>query len=155
MSGSWAIEKCGRGIRVLVLSLAWSVSVQGLALGQSEQDEALEHAIETARAAWLEHKVDKLVSGSDTVRLRIPGIAPSASLRPGQAERLLNQYLQPAEELSFDLRDIKKVATDHAYAEINRVYVVRGTSERREETVFLGFRLVDRIWRLREVRAAP
>ena len=155
MSGSGAIERCRRGGLVLVLSIGWAFWPQGVALAQSQQDEALDHAIETARAAWLEHRVGEFVSGSDTIRLRIPGIAPSASLRPGQAERLLDQYLQPSEELSFDLRDIKMVATDHAYAEINRVYVVQGTSERREETVFLGFRLVDRIWRLREVRVAP
>jgi len=138
-------------LTLLTAGFAWHDAL----LAQSEQDEGLEHAIELARAAWLEHRVDELVSGSDTVRLRIPGIAPSASLRPGQAENLLEQYVKTAEELSFDLRDIKKVATDHAYAEINRVYVVQGTSERRQETVFLGFRLVDRRWRLREVRVAP
>jgi hypothetical protein len=122
---------------------------------QADSDDALNQAVEVAREAWLAHEVGDLTSGSDTVRLRIPGIAPSASLRPGQAERLLEQYLKSSEELSFDLRDIKKVAEDHAYAEARRAYVVEGTTEPREETVFLGFRLVDSRWRLREVRVAP
>jgi hypothetical protein len=123
--------------------------------GQSEPDEALVQAVEMARESWLGHNVSDLVAGSDTVRLRIPNVAPSASLRPGQAKSLLEQYLKPAEELSFDLRDIKNVAADHAYAEVNRVYVVEGATEQKSATVFLGFRLVDGRWRLREVRVAP
>jgi hypothetical protein len=60
-----------------------------------------------------------------------------------------------AEERDFSLRDIKEVAAGHAYAELRRVYVVKGTSEQREETVFLGFRRIADTWRLREVRVSP
>ncbi len=115
----------------------------------------LDQVVASAQAAWLSHEVSELVSGSDTVRLRIPGIAPSASLKPGQAARLLEQYLKPAEELSFDESGRRELASDHVYAEMQRVYVVKGTDEERTETVMLGFRRVDGTWLLREVRVTP
>ncbi len=120
-----------------------------------EPEPDLSKAVEEAQSAWLAHKVDVLVSSSDTVRLHIPGVVPSASLRPGQAARLLERYLKTASERTFELRDVRELAPDHAYAEIERVYVVKGTSEEREETVFLGFRLVHGKWSLREVRVTP
>ena len=119
------------------------------------QKSDLSEAVKKAQSAWLEHRVDMLVSSSDTVRLHIPGVVPSASLRPGQAASLLERYLKTATERTFELRDVRELAPDHAYAEVERVYVVRGTSEEREETVFLGFRLVHGKWSLREVRVTP
>ncbi len=115
----------------------------------------LDRVVASAQAAWLAHKVSDLVSGSDTVRLRIPGIAPSASLKPGQAARLLEQYLKPTQELSFEESGRRELAEDHIYAEMQRVYVVKGTDEERTETVLLGFRRVDGKWLLREVRVTP
>ena len=151
--GSFGIQWRVLGIAAVLVFVAARGSVGQS--GQAESDGALDHQVEMARLAWLEHDVGRLVSGSDTVRLRIPGVAPSSSLRPGQAKNLLEQYLKTSEELTFELRDLKKVASDHAYAEMGRLYVVEGTTEQREETVFLGFRLVAARWRLREVRVAP
>lgn len=147
----------GGGTVAASLALLCAVTMIGPGgLGaQAGQDGALDEAVQHARQAWLTHDIEELVSGSDTVRLGIPGIAASASLRPGQAERLLDQYLKPSDELRLELKDIRKVAADHAYVEVGRVYVVRGTTEQREETVFLGFRLIGDRWRLREVRVTP
>lgn len=114
-----------------------------------------QRAVESARRSWLNHDMEALVSGSDTVRLRIPGIAPSASLKPGQAARLLEQYLKPAEEVSFEVRRSRELSDSHVYAEMIRVYVVRGTDEERSETVVLGFRRIEGQWTLREVRVTP
>jgi len=108
--------------------------------------------VDQARAAWLQHDAAALVQHSDTVRLRLPGIAESASVRPEQAARLLERYFDPCEERSFELVGLRELASDHAYAEVARVYVVQGTDEELEETVFMGFRLLDGAWRLREVR---
>jgi hypothetical protein len=115
----------------------------------------LDSAVERARTAWLGHDAQDLVRHSDTVRLRLPGIAASASVRPEQAARLLERYLDPSQERSFLLVDVRQLAEDHAYAEVARRYVVRGTDEELEETVFLGFRFLEGSWRLREVRVAP
>ena len=117
--------------------------------------EGLERAVERAREAWLAHDANQLVAGSDTVRLRIPGVAANYAMRPGQAARLLGQYLEASEDDSFTLREIRPVGTGHAYAEFERRHTVRGTDDRRAETVFFGFRHVDGVWRLREVRVAP
>lgn len=115
----------------------------------------LDEAVGWAREAWLTHDVAALVANSDTVRLQIPGVAVSASLKPGQAARLLERYLKPSKEGTFNLKGVRRLAPDHAYAEVERKYVVRGTSEERGETVFLGFRRIDGTWRLREVRVTP
>lgn len=132
-----------------------------LALGTAAPDRAgaqepgLAQAVEAARRAWLAHDVRALVAGSDTVRLRIPGVAVNHALRPAQAARLLQQYLEAAEEEAFSLTEIRSVGEGHAYAELERRHVIRGTDDRRAETVFFGFRRLDGRWRLREVRVAP
>ena len=137
----------------------WAAAVVGWGLTPSAVEaqgpaDSLEIAVGWVRDAWMTHDMAELVSRSDTVRLHLPGIS-SASLRPAQAARLLQDYLKTAEELEFILRDIRRLAWDHAYAEMTRHYLVRGTSEEREETVFLGFRVVEATWRLREVRVTP
>jgi hypothetical protein len=134
-----------------VLSLAVSLSFAAPATAQ----DAFDRAVESAKVAWLNHDMESLVSASDTVRLRIPGVAPSASLRPGQAARLLDQYLKPSEEQSFEVSNIRELSDDHVYAEMLRRYVVKGTDERREEIVLLGFRRINGTWMLREVRVTP
>lgn len=129
----------------------------GLARGVAAQEETgdLSAVVEQARLAWLAHSTRDLVARSDTVRLRLPGVAASAAARPAQAARLLDDYLSGAAEGEFVLRELRYVEDDHAYAEFTRRYAVRGTEDLRDETVFLGFRRVDGRWRLREVRIAP
>jgi hypothetical protein len=124
-----------------------------LAAGNAQ--DPLEAAVEQAASAWTDHRVRDLVAGSDTVRLRIPGVAASAAVRASQAARLLEDFLADAEELQFGLRGIRRVAEDHAYAEFGRGYRVSGTSDVREQTVFFGYRRLAGEWRLREVRIAP
>jgi hypothetical protein len=135
------------GILVVLAELAAPASL-------AAQD-ALQAVVTRAADAWARHRPRDLVEGSDTVRLRIPGVAASSAVRPGQAVRLLEDYLAEAEERGFTLRGIRHVAEDHAYAEFGRRYQIRGTSEVREETVFLGYRQLGGAWRLREVRIAP
>jgi len=137
---------------------AWVAAAMVLgawAPGAGAQTDTLASVVEQARAAWLAHDVRGLVAHSDTVRLRLPGVAASAATRPGQAARLLEEYLSAATEQEFTLRELRYVQADHAYAELSRRYAVKGTADVREEMVFLGFRQVNGQWRLREVRIAP
>jgi hypothetical protein len=115
----------------------------------------LEEAAERARGQWLTHDVAGLVSGSDTIRLQLPGQGISPALGPAQAARLLNRYLETAREISFELQGVRLAEADHGYAEGRRRYVVAGTSEEREETVYVGFRQKGGQWRVREVRIVP
>jgi len=101
------------------------------------------------------HDVSGLVTGSDTIRLQLPGAGFSSALGPAQAARLLDRYLESAREIAFEVRGVRLAAADHGYAEGGRRYVVQGTTEEREETVYVGFRLVGGTWRLREVRIVP
>jgi hypothetical protein len=134
-----------------LLAAAMGFSIPEPAAGQV----ALETVVAGTADAWMHHRMRDLVEGSDTVRLRIPGLAASSAVRPGQAARLLGEYLAEALEQGFSLRGIRYVAADHAYAEFGRRFQVRGTSDVREETVFLGYRQLGGVWRLREVRIAP
>ena len=140
----------GTRVRVLALSLAGilQLGVPGSATGQME----LEEAVELARSTWLSHDYMGLFASSDTVRLQLPGIGRHQGLQPAHAARFLKEYLAAANEMTFWLRRIRTASEDHAYAQITRRYVVRGTTDERVETVFLGFRRVDGRWRLREVR---
>lgn len=131
------------------------VALAGVAAPTASAQNELDRAVEAARRAWEEHDTRGLLAASDSVRLRIPEVAAAQSLRPAQAARILAGFLAEAEELSFELREIRYVAEDHAYAELERRFVVRGTEERRDQTVFFGFRRVAGAWRLREVRVTP
>lgn len=128
--------------------------VVGLASAAGAQ-QTLDSAAARARAALLAHDIPALLASSDTVRLQLPGVARSAALTPGQAARLLGRYLAGAEEIAFEVQAIRSASPDHGYAEGRRRYVVRGTADEQEETVFLGFRRVEGQWRLREVRVVP
>ena len=138
----------------LGLSLA-GLALLSLAPHLMAQGGTLDSAVERARLAFHGHDVPALVEGSDTVRLSIPGTATVVSLRPGQAQRLLEQYLGPSEERGLTLVGMRRLADDHAYAELERSYVVKGTSEERRERVILGFRWLGQTWCLREVRVTP
>jgi len=148
---NWMREHFNRAVR-FVGTLA---VLLGFAVPASSQNGALNEMVEAAQKAWLLHDVAALVSGSDTIRLHIPDLPPSASLRPGQASRLLHRYLSPTEEVSFELANVRELADDHAYAEVQRIFVIKGTVEERAETVFLGFRRIKGVWSLREVRVTP
>jgi hypothetical protein len=111
--------------------------------------------VERARLAWVSHDTRQLVERSDTIRLRIPGVAVGAAVRASQAARLLSDYLTNAEEVELSLRELRHVDDNHAYAEFDRRFVVRGTTDLRVETVFFGFLRLAGAWRLREVRITP
>jgi hypothetical protein len=129
--------------------------VVGSPAGAQQTADVLEQAVERARAAWLGHEVGDLLRSSDTVRLQVPGIPASAAMKPGQAGMLLQQHLKAAKEIGLDLVRIRRLAEDHAYAELARSYLVKGTSEELNERVFFGFRRLAGTWRLREVRITP
>lgn len=140
-------------MRVRKAALA-TLAVLMAAASAGEAQDALDSAVTRARQAWLQHDMERLVAGSDTMRLNIPGTA-APSLKPGQAARLLDRYVHSAQERGLQLVGVRRLADDHAYAELARAYVVKGTSEEQRERVFLGFRQLDGSWRLREVRITP
>ena len=115
----------------------------------------LEEAASRARELWLKHDVAGLVTGSDTVRLQLPGVPYLSALAPGQAARMLDRYLESSREIGLDLQGVRETGPNQGYAEGHRRYAVQGTSEEREEVVYLEFRLSGGKWGLREVRIVP
>jgi hypothetical protein len=131
--------------------------VAGLAVlaTQAQGQATLPDAAERAKRAWSEHDAKALVGQSSNIVLQIPGADPSSPLGRSQAIELLRRYLRPAEERGLDVTAIREVERGKGFVELTRRYVVSGTDELRRETLYLGYRLVEREWRLAEVRSAP
>ena len=117
------------------------------------QTGTLESAARAAREAWLAHDVTGLVGGSSGIVLQIAGAAPSSPVGRAQAEELLRRYLATGTEVAVTIVTVRAVEAARGFVELERRYVVRGTTDPRRETVFLGFRRVGERWELSEVRS--
>jgi hypothetical protein len=135
---------------------ALCASVAFLLLGTSlvSAQATLPEAAEQVRRAWLTHDAPTLVGQSASILLQIPGAEPSAALGRDQAVELLQRYLRSTEERGLDITALREVEPGKGFVELTRRYVVTGTKELRRETLFLGFQLVGREWRLAELRTA-
>ncbi len=136
-----------------------SLGVAGLAavvlVGGARGQGSLAEAAERVRVAWLEHNVEAIVGQTASVVLQIPGADPSAPVNRAQALELLRRHLRAGVECSLAVSAVREVEPGHGYAELERRYVVAGTTDERRETVFLGFRKPTAAWVLTELRSAP
>src|SRR5216117_3262689 len=134
------------------------VAICGLMLlpaARADAQSTLPDAASRAKQALLAHDPQALVGQSSNLLLQIPGADPSSPLGRAQAVELLARYLRGAEERGLDVTVIREVEPGKGFVELTQRYVVAGTTELRRETLFLGYRLLDRKWRLVEVRSAP
>ena len=127
-----------------VLLVAGSLAGQG----------GLDQAAAKARSAWLAHDPATLLAGSPGVTLEIPGADPSSAISRDQASELLGRYLRTAEERSVDVRAAREMVEGQGYVELERRFIVSGTTEERHETVFLGLRRRGGHWVVVELRTA-
>jgi hypothetical protein len=136
---------------------SWLLPVLVLLLPASSlpAQRTLPDAAAQAKQAWAAHNAAALVGQSSSLVLQIPGADPSSPLGRSQAIELLSRYFRPTEERGLDVTAIREVEPGNGFVELTRRYVVAGTSELRRETLFLGYRLLDREWRLVELRSAP
>ncbi|HKW41897.1 MAG TPA: hypothetical protein VJN39_11675 [Gemmatimonadales bacterium] len=116
---------------------------------------SLADATERVRQAWLAHDVQAVAGQGSSLVLQIPGADPSAPVNRAQALELLRRHLRAGVERTLQVSAVREVEPGHGYAELERRYVVAGTSDERRETVFLGFRQHGREWVLTELRSAP
>jgi len=133
----------------VALVLSPFVSGRGVAQG------SLAEVAERVRQAWLVHDVQGVVGQSSSVVLQIPGADPSAPVDRAQAIELLRRHLRAGAERALRVSAVREVEPGRGYAELDRRYVVAGTSDERRETIFLGFRKRGREWMLSELRSAP
>jgi hypothetical protein len=116
---------------------------------------SLAGAAERVRRAWLAHDVQAIVGQSPRVVLQIPGADPSAPLERAQAAELLRRHLQRVVERTLAVGAVREVEPGHGYVELERRYVLAGTSDERRETIYLRFRKPAADWLLTELRSAP
>lgn len=134
-------------MRILALGLA-------LLIGGPLAGQGLDQAAARARSAWLAHDPAALLAGSPGVTLQIPGAAPSAAIGRDQASELLGRYLRTSQERGVDIRVAREMEAGRGYVELQRRFIVSGTTEERSETVFLGFRRRGDQWVVVELRTA-
>lgn len=127
-----------------VLLIAGSLAAQG----------GLDQAAARARSAWLAHDPRALLAGSPGVTLEIPGADPSSAIGRDQAGELLGRYLRTSQEHSVEVRAAREMAEGQGYVELERRFIVAGTTEERHETVFLGLRRRGEQWVVVELRTA-
>jgi len=135
----------------IAVALVVSPFVTGKGLAQG----SLAEAAERVRQAWLVHDVQAVVGQSSSVVLQIPGADPSAPVERAQAIELLRRHLRAGAERGLIVSAVREVEPGRGYAELDRRYVVAGTSDERRETIFLGFRRPGQEWMLVELRSAP
>jgi hypothetical protein len=109
-------------------------------------------AAEQARAAWLEHDVDRLLAGPDPITLSLPGAEATRPLSPGQAASLLREFFRNTEELGFSYGRDGTITGEQGYIEASREFVIIGTTESLTQKVLIGFRSVRRVWHIYEIR---
>ena len=135
--------------------IAMALMVSPLVTGEGLTQGSLAEAGERVRQGWLAHNVQAVVGQSASVVLQIPGADPSAPVDRAQAMELLRRHLRAGVERALSVSAVREVEPGRGYAELDRRYVVAGTSDERRETIFLGFRKLGREWLLAELRSAP
>lgn len=135
------------------MNRAWLGCVLLIA-GSLAAQEGLEQAAARARSAWLAHDPRALLAGSPGVTLEIPGADPSSAIGRDQASELLGRYLRTSQERSVEVRAAREMAEGQGYVELERRFIVSGTTEERHETVFLGLRRRGEQWVVVELRTA-
>ena len=134
---------------VMVLLLSSALVAAARAQG------SLAEAAERVRQAWQAHNVEAIVGQGSSVVLQIPGADPSAPVDRAQAIELLRRHLWAGVERRLTVSAVRELEPERGYAELERRYVVTGTSDERRETLFLGFRKSSDTWVLTELRSAP
>jgi hypothetical protein len=135
----------------IAVALVVSPFISGRGVAQG----SLAEVAERVRQAWLVHDVQGVVGQSSSVVLQIPGADPSAPVDRAQAIELLRRHLRAGAERGLRVSAVREVEPGRGYAELDRRYVVAGTSDERRETIFLGFRKPGQEWMLTELRSAP
>lgn len=139
----------------MIRGLGMALLVTLAASAAPAQSASLERTAASARDAWFGHEVNRLLHGSDSVLVQLPGASPAGPVPRDQAVTLLRNFFRTSEEVQTDLGRVRKSGNDRALVEILRQYRVSGTMEVRRHSALLGYSLVKDSWKLVEVRISP
>jgi hypothetical protein len=126
-----------------------------LVAGAARAQGSLAQAAERVRQGWLDHDVQAVAGHTPSLVVQIPGADPSAPVNRAQALELLRRHLRAGVEKTLRVSAVRELEPGRGYVELERRYVVAGTSDERHETVFLSFRRIGTEWLLTELRSAP
>jgi hypothetical protein len=126
----------------------------GAATAQGQMDSLLAAAQRAARH-WRSHDFQRMVEGAGTVTLSLPGVTPSAPLRPSQAAELLRAFSDGAREVEIEVTIARAVDRDRAYVEVQRTFTPPGSAVAATQTVYLGLRQRGAGFVVAEVRVVP
>lgn len=121
----------------------------------AQQVESLVVAGQRLAQAWARHDFETLTGTGGDVLLLLPGATGPSSLRAAQAAQLLRGFTAGADEVAVEVVVARDVDRERAYVEVQRVFVVRGTTGRRSQTIYFGLRRHGAGYRLYEVRIVP
>jgi hypothetical protein len=124
-------------------------------VARTSQADSLAAAARRAAGAWERHDFAALVAGSPGVLVRLGRAAPSAPMPPAQAVLTLRAFAGAADEVQAEVTAVREADAFRGYAEVQRTFVVRGTSARRVQTLYFGWRFVGPAPRLVEIRVVP
>jgi hypothetical protein len=136
--------------------MSWLLAlVLAVAPAAGRQSDSLMVMARQATSQWMAHDFASLVGGGEAVMVHLPGAEPSSPMRPAQAAELLRAFAAGTRETDLIVQVVRRVEPDRAYVEAQRIYQVRDTGVRHSQTLYFGFRLVGKSYRLVEIRALP
>lgn len=109
-------------------------------------------AIDRLRASWSRQDAAGIVAGATRVVVQLPGEAATAPLATEQVARALARLFVDATEVGLEVDAVRPLGNETVYAEMRRLFRVRGSDGTVEQRVFAAFRLDGGRWRLVELR---
>jgi hypothetical protein len=109
-------------------------------------------AIDRLRVSWSRQDAAGIVAGATRVVVQLPGEAATAPLATDQARRALARLFVDATEMGLEVDAVRPLGNETVYAEMRRLFRVRGSDATVEQRMFAAFRLDGGRWRLVELR---
>lgn len=125
----------------------WALAALAVALAQDPTG-----AIDRLRASWSRQDAAGIVAGATRVVVQLPGEAATAPLATDQAGRALARLFVDATEMGLEVDAVRPLGNETVYAEMRRLFRVRGSDATVEQRMFAAFRLDGGRWRLVELR---
>jgi hypothetical protein len=129
-----------RGMGPLALGLWVVLSGHPVMPAQAVAQQGFAEVVEAARRAWAAQDPAGVVGQGGRVLLQLPGTESRSAVGREQAVRLLEGFVRRAEEVEVRVVSFREVGQGQGYAELLRLYRVRGTSETQRQRVLLAFR---------------
>jgi hypothetical protein len=109
-------------------------------------------AIDRLRASWSRQDAPGIVAGVTRVVVQLPEEAATSPLATDQAARALARLFVDATEVGLEVDAVRPLGNETVYAEMRRLFRVRGSDATAEQRIFAAFRLDGGRWRLVELR---